>query len=415
MKKLVKMVLKKALSAYSKAKSKTRLHSKEFKVKYVDSISMALKDIKKMPYEEQVRTDFIIPEALHILVNRIRVFLNYECERVVVKRVYKNGKWQYILFDGHHRYKAFQKLGFTHIIVDVIELEDDVTIAEVLMYKYILNEDFPKAGNSPKEVIKIVGEMIVAQYGQIAKDSKLAKKKVRECFRKFVRKTASKTSVLDDKIQKEILQTLYSVYSSHKEAIRYGKIRNWTVADAKKDIDYNDQTILQNVVMGRNSDHPECAAGYGGLDHKDDPDCVLMNRIYLNKTFDNIKQNLVWAVYHYKFTTDYETENFDPPVLFLFYVSGDCNGNIGKLEKKREDLQKYFYTERHNICIAKVREYCHSSSRKVSEKEQARVYEFYKRMVGNFGCVPQLDDELGFVTSSGNTFEYPYEEDLYYV
>jgi hypothetical protein len=36
-------------------------------------------------------------------------------------------------------------------------------------------------------------------------------------------------------------------------------------------------------------------------------------------------------------------------------------------------------------------------------------------MVGNFGCVPQLDDELGFVTSSGNTFEYPYEEDLYYV
>ena len=415
MKNIVKMVLKKALDAYSKAKSKTRLQSKEFKVKYIDSVSMALEDIKKMPYEEQVRTDFIIPEALKKLVDRIHAFLNYECERVVVKRVRKNGKWQYILFDGHHRYKAFRKLGFTHIIVDVIELEDDVIIAEVLMYKYILNEDFPKAGNSPKEVVKIVGGMIVEQFGQIAKTSKVAKKKIRECFREFVRKTASKTSVLDDKIQKEILQTLYSIYSSHKEAIRHGTIRNWTVSSTTNEMDYDDQTILQNVVMGRNSDHPECAAGYGGLDHKDDPDVVLKNRIYLNKSETNIKQNLVWAVYHYKFTTDYATENFDPPVLFLFYVNSDCNGNIGKLEKKREELQKYFYTERHKVCTAKVREYCHSSSRKVSEKEQARVYEFYKRMVGNFGCVPQLDDECGFVTSSGNPFEYPYEEDLYYV
>ena len=35
-------------------------------------------------------------------------------------------------------------------------------------------------------------------------------------------------------------------------------------------------------------------------------------------------------------------------------------------------------------------------------------------MAGFLGFVPQVDGELGFVTSKSSPYVYPYEEDFYY-
>lgn len=410
--KLLKMKLKEALFNFSKERARKRLTKPEFNSKYIDTRSLAIRNIKKMPKQEQVRTDLIIPTKLAQLIIWLKSSINYSLERIVVKRVKQGGKYIYILFDGHHRFTALKKIGYTHIVVDLIEI-DNATRQQIKDFKYVLNQEYPKAGNSVNDIIGIIRDDIEEQYAKLAKESKLARKKVKACAIAFFRRTSS-YGIVEETIQKEIIQKLYKEFSSHKEAMKSGKIWKWFSNGNSKLEDYNDLSYIENIVMGRHKDHPECRGGYAGLDHLSDPDNTLQNRIYLNNSIRNILNNLVYATYQYKFTTDYNRDCFNAPVLFLLYVDTECNSNLNTLEKKREELVKYFYAERHKICTARVREYVHSSSRYVSKKEQRRIYNKYKRMAGFLGFVPQVDGELGFVTSKSSPYVYPYEEDFYY-
>ena len=414
----MRQILKAALKAYSKYRAKKRLTNKEFKVKYVDSILLSITKILPMPYEEQIRTDFLKKDKLERLIDKIKGFFSYECERIVVKRIRKNGRFQYILFDGHHRFHAFKKLGYTDIVVDVIVLDDDVTVEEILYFKWILNEDFPKAGNDPNDAIKVVGTTIKRKYKDSAKQSKVKKKQVKECFREFVKKTSERSGIIDTKTQEYILNKLFQIYSSHKNSNKHGDIRNWTVYNGVLPSNqHNDQTLIQNVVMGRNPNHPECALGYGGTEHHGDSGQVVSNKVYLNKTNNDIDHNLVWATYDAKFTKEYGTKDFKKPVIFLFYVNSDCNGDLTVLEMKRADIQKSFYNKRNTICDAKVNEYCENAKllgKKVTEKQKAEIKKFYVSMAVNGGCVPALDTESGFVTSKGNPHSID-KKALYYV
>ena len=66
--KLLKMKLKEALFNFSKERARKRLTKPEFNSKYIDTRSLAIRSIKKMPKQEQVRTDLIIPTKLTQLI-----------------------------------------------------------------------------------------------------------------------------------------------------------------------------------------------------------------------------------------------------------------------------------------------------------------------------------------------------------
>jgi hypothetical protein len=410
---MIDMILKKATDSYPLDKASERLTHKALGITYVATKRLLMSSIIQMPEKEQIRSDRIIPLALEKLILKIKDFLNYELERVVVKRVKKsNGKYEYVLFDGHHRFTAFSQLGYTHIVVDVIDVPKELSVFDIRIYKYILNDDYPKAGNSVSDVIKACKDEIIERFPQESKESSVHRKEVRTIIRDFV--VGTKRALIN-KDRKIVEDALFSCFSSGKNAIKSGDIINWlSVKGLVKDP--SNPSIVQNVMMGRVKNH-SINIGYGGLIHLDDKDCVLENPIHICSTNAHTHQNL-WELTNSRFTSRYD-DNTDkiPPALFAFWVNKDCDGDLKILENEREGLQKYFYILREELAEAEAKKYVDYRcilGKKVSEKERNQIKSTFKRWVGNLGCIPQLDDEKSFVTSKGKPFIYPCNEDFYY-
>jgi len=406
----MKMILKIAKKFYSKAKASARLTHKALGITYVATKRLPLSCIKQMPEEEQVRADRINETTLQKIIRSIKDYLNYELERVVVKRVKKrNGKYEYVLFDGHHRFTAFSQLGYTDIVVDVIDVPEELDTFSIKIYKCILNKDYPKAGNSLSDVIKTCKAEIKKRFPKESKVSSVNRKEVKKVIRDFI--TRSEISLIK-KERKIVDEALFAAFSSGKDAIKNGDIINWFSIKGEVQ-DYSDPSLIQNLMMGRIQGHP-IKIGFGGLTHLGDKDCFLLNPVHICSTKAHIKQNL-WELKPYMFTSRYNKDkNKIPPALFAMWVNQDCNGDLKILEEKREELQKYFYDTREDLAEATAREYEYHNGKKLSEQERNRIKYTFKRWAGNLGCITQLDDEKTFVTSKGNDNIYPYNEDFHY-
>lgn len=402
------MILTIAKEFYSKARAIARLENKNFGITYVATKRLPLSCIKQMPEEEQVRADRIKETTLQKIIRSIKDCLNYELERVVVKRVKKrNGKYEYVLFDGHHRFTAFSQLGYTDIVVDVIHVPETLDDFKIKIYKCILNKDYPKNGNDLDDIVKTCKSEIKKRFPKESKVSSVNKKEVKKVFKDFIKDSEI---LFDNKERKYIEDQLFKIFSSGKDALKEGDIVTWLSIKGKVK-DLSDPSLVQNLMMGRIKGHP-IKIGYGGLTHLEDRDCYLFNPVHICSTKDHIKQNL-WEMEHYMFTSRYNEKKI-PPALFAFWVP-DHNGDLDKLEEKREELQKYFFDLRDELAEAIVKKCEYFLGKEYSEKERQQIKHTFKRCTGNIGCIPQLDSEKEFVTSKGNDYVYPYGiEDFHY-
>jgi len=403
-----KMSLAKAKKNYSPAKTKKRL--KWSGVKYVDTLLLHIDKIIKMHKKEQIRTGLLVESQLEDLANKMRVNLNYECEKVVVK--VENGK--YILFDGHHRLEALTRIGYTYIVVDVIRLNKNMPLMEIHDFKYELNEDYhSKLGNDENTTVKTIGERIKFYYPKESKKSSVSSKVVVKCFTEFCKKHKKEFKKKDKEI---IIQRLISQFSSHKDSIVIGQVKVWNASPDKiiKFEESNNQVYLQNVAMGRNVDHPDVNFGYGGVSHLKD-EAFWKNPIYLCSTNKQIEQNLREVV-KYLFEPNAHNSKEKYTTFIGLWINNDCNGDIEILKRKREELFKEFCKQRRFFAKSYVNQFKHNYKmfykKNLSKKKEDQIFNYFIKLVGFGGFIPQLNEEKTLVDTNGCQYHHRSQKDL---